>query len=169
MKWMCCYDIIFLSEVKRRVTSAPGFVVFEARNENYSRGGLVLFIKSSLAPSICKLDNSINEQIWFELDSLPNIVFGGVYIPPTDSIYYHEESFSHLQGKTFDSSKAYIFGGDLNTRIGNTVHILDDDNISHSVSDDVINSHGRKLTQICYDNNLQIVNSQRQLSSGPRK
>ena len=88
LEWLSEYDMVFISEVKRRVSDVPGFTVYEARNEKYSRGGLVLLLKTYLVPDISKMDDSINEQLWVELKSLPNVVFGGMYIPPSDSIYY---------------------------------------------------------------------------------
>ena len=63
LKWLNGFDIVFISEVKRRVKTVPGFTVFEAKNEKYSRGGLVLLVKSYMVHNISKMDNSINEQL----------------------------------------------------------------------------------------------------------
>ena len=48
-----------------------------------------MLVESSLFPAIKSLDVSVNEQIWFELEGLPDYVFGGVYIPPSNT--YSEE------------------------------------------------------------------------------
>jgi exonuclease III len=153
------YDMIFLSEVKRRVTQVPGFEVYEAANENYSRGGLVLLIKPHIDSDIKYIDKSVNEQLWLELKSVPDVIFGGVYIPPTDSIYFKDDAFAQIQSKTIDPDKHQIVGGDMNARCGNLVEELcNNPNMSYSFSDATINSSGRDLIQVCKDNNLQIVN-----------
>ena len=71
--------MVFISEVKQRVSfKVPGFEVIEANNVKFSRGGLVMLIKSYLVPNIKNIDKSVNEQIWIELDSLPDVLIGCV-------------------------------------------------------------------------------------------
>ncbi len=161
LSWLNDFDVIFLSEVKRRVVEVPGFEVFEANNEKYSRGGLVMLMKPYLASDLRYVDKSVNEQLWFELKSVPDVIFGGVYIPPSDSIYYKDEAFAQVQSKTINPDKQYVFGGDVNARCGKLVSDLCNgrsQESSYSIVDAIINSNGRDLVQVCKDNNLYVIN-----------
>ena len=159
---ICMYDVIFISEIKQKLSvKIPGYEAVEAKNEKYSRGGLIMFVKSSLFPSIKSIDNSVNEQIWFELEALPNYVFGGVYIPPSNSLFFREDAFPYIQQRTSDKEKYYVFGGDFNARCGDKVcELIKNDNeiLNYRISDHAVNDNGKELVQICSDNHLLIVN-----------
>ena len=131
---------MFISEIKQRLGyQIPGFKIIEAGNEKSNRGGLAMLIKLQLYKDIKCIDKSIQEQIWFELNSVPNVVFGGIYITPSESLYFRMSAFAELQGKTRDNNKSYIFGGDLNARCGGHVNDLIPDEWRYSFVDASIN------------------------------
>ena len=113
MKWMSKHDIVVLSEIHRAtVKHAPGFVPIVARNDSPThRGGLVVLFKHSIYPEVCDVDKSIPEQIWFKLNSIPDVHFCGAYVAPVDSPYANDASFAEIQAKTDRSDYHCCCGG----------------------------------------------------------
>ena len=120
-----------------------------------------MLIKSRLVSNIKHIDKSINEQLWLELDLLPDVVIGGVYIPPSESSFFLDTAFPDVQRKTLEH-KSFIFGGDMNARCGsltnNLISNTDSSSVTYTTCDPVMNSNGRDVIQICKDNHLYIVN-----------
>ena len=160
--WLDSFDLIFLSEVKRRVPNdIPGFMCFEARNSNINRGGLILLVKNRLVDDIRSLDDKMEEQLWLELKSFPDVIFGGIYIPPYESLYFKRDFMAYVSGKTADMAKKYVVGGDFNARCGDKVlSLLDADSpvVKYDICDYTTNNNGKELIRICKDNNLLVVN-----------
>ena len=55
-----------------------------------------MLVKSSSFPSIKFLDVSVKEKIWFELEGLPNFVFGGIYIRSSNILFFRDEAFPYI-------------------------------------------------------------------------
>ena len=114
------YSLVFLSEIKTTATiSCTGFTVFKHPAKQGHRGGVALLLKPWLARFLRKIDKSYENILVCEFDLMPNIVFVGCYISPSDSPYYDSAVFGHLQGlMKEDEGKKFIIMGDLNSRIG---------------------------------------------------
>ena len=93
------YDIISLNEIKTPLSvSYPGCVSIPSRDSsNPSRGGTCVLIKNHLSSQVTQVDISKPDQVWLQLKCQPGILFGFLYIPPHDSPYYSESSFSYIQ------------------------------------------------------------------------
>lgn len=82
-----------LSEIKRaNVTYAPGFILVVAKNKNTQRGGVVTLFKYNVYNEVTVIDASPQEQIWFQ-PSVPGVMFGGIYIPPSDLAFFSNVTF----------------------------------------------------------------------------
>ena len=118
--------------------------------------------------------------MWFKiekgfLNSTKDILVCGVYIPPCNSKYFDIELFEQLEQDVvhFSSTGSIILMGDFNSRTGkysDTVSqegndIFDDDlsksafePVQRNSFDNVLNSHGKRLLDICKNLDLRIVN-----------
>ena len=148
-KWLCRHDVVFLCETKTNISlTVPGFNVIVGRTRSPARGGVVFLIKSYLWDKLVRVDVSEEDQIWLELSFLPGIVFGGCYIPPSDSMYYSDQSFAYMQS---------------NARLGSAVMTLpkDDPHLIYRPVDNVKNPNasGRRLLGLCKDCDLLVVNN----------
>lgn len=164
------YDIVSLNEIKTPLSvSYPGYKSIISRDiGNPSRGGTCVLIRNSLSTQVTNIDLSKPDQVWLQLKCQPCILFGFLYIPPHDSPYYNESSFSYIQEKLKGESTAnscFIIG-DINARFGQKVKdllpYLDLPNMSYPViSDPVVNSNtnANLMFSICCDERLLIVNN----------
>ena len=111
-----------------------------------------MLVKSSLVRFVRKVDLSYEGQIWLELTCFPEFIFGGVYIPPDDSMYYDVSQFGFLNANVHDR-KRFIVMGDFNSRVG-TPPVLDtsDPPLSYEgIKDVTVNSHGKKVVGCVYE------------------
>ena len=161
LTWIHKHDIVFLGEIKSgKPPCVPGFRCEIARNIKSTRGGVAVLLKNHIAPELCELDKSTNEQVWFSLKSLPNIRFCGAYISPSNSLYSSVESIANLQAQTMNKEKHYIIAGDLNARFGSKIHeLISDNGMSYSPVDLGENDNGKAVLQVCKDQNLYVVNN----------
>ena len=166
------YDMIGLNEIKTPLPiSCPGYRSITSRDsKNPDRGGTCVLIKSQLSSQVIEIDISKPDQVWLKLKCLPGIIFGFLYIPPHDSPYFNEASFSYIQEKLKEEStvNSCIIIGDLNTRMGERVKdlpfYLDLPDLSYpTIPDPVINpnTNGNLLYSICSEDKLIIVNNAR--------
>ena len=95
----------------------------------------------------------------------------GSYIPPRDSMYFSEQCFYEIINilEPINSNYVIFGGGDMNSRIGNLFKSLrppTNDSFYRNNIDDITNSHGQLLYDICkaykyYSlNNLTIYNTE---------
>ena len=111
-------------------------------------------------PYVLNVDRGFENHVLVSLKG-GHRVFGS-YIPPSDSIYYKDEYFfavpSFLSPINCDS--AFVGGGDLNSRVGDRVHMDNDINGQYRRNPDtVVNSHGRMLKDICKNSNCFLLNN----------
>ena len=157
MKWIVKHDIVVISELKRSsLKHVPGYVPVVSTSLNPSRGGVAVLFKHNVYSKIEKIDRSIVDQVWFELKSLPNVKFGGVYIPPDSSPYFDSKNIAEIQGRTQNCRCVVI--GDFNSRCGKKIYELEDEQIKYTQTDLITNDHGKSIVRLCKDNNLCIVN-----------
>ena len=164
------YDLISLNEIKTPLKiSCPGYISLTSRDmSNPSRGGTCVLIKNQLISQVSGLDLSIPDQVWLQLKYLPGILFGFVYVPPHDSPYFSETSFSAIQEKlkTVSSVNECIIVGDINARLGKKVRELPDDldinELSYPTIPDPIqtaNTNANIIYSMCCEEKLAIVNN----------
>ena len=159
---MTDHDIVILTEIKRaKLNHAPGFIPVVAKNQNSQRGGVAILFKQEIYQEVTAIDTTAQEQIWFQLRTVPGMKFGGVYIPPSDSPFFSSTSFAEIQARTQDSAYGYIVAGDMNTRCGDLVNDLVKDchEIYYRPVDKTVNSNGKAIVQVCKDNNLVALNN----------
>ena len=97
-------------------------------------------VRSSLFSDLCHIDNSYNDQLWFSFSSIPDVRFCGAYITPTSSPYYNPSDIANIQAKTMDRTMNYVVMGDLNARLGDSVHsIVSDHRLKYNVIDRGVN------------------------------
>ena len=158
------YDILFLNEIKTSAKiSCTGFKVYQHSAKQGHRGGVALLLKPWLAKFVRRIDKSYENVLVCELAVIPNTVFVGCYIPPSDSPYYDDAVYGHLQSLVRnDEGKNFIIIGDLNSRVGTLLNFRNGDNeLKYVGCEDgvTINKNGRATTQLCQDNNLIVINN----------
>ena len=164
------YDLISLNEIKTPLKiSCPGYISLTSRDmSNPSRGGTCVLIKNQLISQVSGLDLSIPDQVWLQLKYLLGILFGFVYVPPHDSPYFSETSFSAIQEKlkTVSSVNECIIVGDINARLGKKLRELPDDldinDLSYPTIPDPIqtaNTNTNIIYSMCCEEKLAIVNN----------
>ena len=164
------YDLISLNEIKTPLKiSCPGYISLTSRDmSNPSRGGTCVLIKNQLISQVSGVDLSIPDQVWLQLKYLPGIFFGFVYVPPHDSPYFSETSFSAIQEKlkTVSSVNECIIVGDINARLGKKLRELPDDldinDLSYPTIPDPIqtaNTNANIIYSMCCEEKLAIVNN----------
>ena len=148
--------------------SVPGFVTFNGNTcaNSPNRGGIVILVRNGIAEFLYDIDRSINDQIWFRLSFIPEVLFGGCYIPPSDSLYYDDQSFSHIVRKRLEHPEwERILFGDFNSRLGPAIRTLveHDPSMDYRVIDPINNpnQNGNRLLGVLRDCDMFIVNNLR--------
>jgi hypothetical protein len=154
------YDVVFLSELKHTYPlTIPGFQYIRSRviTEEEHRGGVGILIKQYLWPEVHDIDIN-HDQVWFSLQSVPDTVFGAIYISPRDSPYYRPQSFATIQ-EHCNCENVFILG-DFNARLSSLNKFKNPTrNIDYTPNPDgIINANGRELLSLCESNGLIPVN-----------
>ena len=161
LKFLMQYDLVWLLEVKSVYQkSVPGFYMYNNMSRRGShRGGVTLLIKCALMQFVTKVDMDADNMIWVELSVCEGVKFGGVYIPPEDSLYCEASPFQTLSERC-SISRDEIVLGDFNARVGSPVMSCGDASVYKydGVKDPVVNSHGRMLLNMCRNNNMVVMN-----------
>ena len=148
-------------------------------------GGVSVFIKEHIRKFVKFLPQSNSDIVWMMIHkgnnyvAIPDTYIGCVYIPPESSSYGKDHTktiWDQLEKDTehFSTRGNVILCGDFNARTGNLEDFIkmDGDNNVYDIpscyitdkvhkrhsSDKVIQKFGRKLTQMCIDNNMYILN-----------
>ena len=133
--------------------------------DNSHRGGTTVLVKNYLSQEVISMDMSIPDQVWFQLRSIPKVVFGACYIPPSDSPFFSHMEFASMQERLTSETtdNRYIIFGDMNARLGRSVRDINDcDNFSYpELPDDVTtpNDNAYLLSTICRDHDLVVINN----------
>ena len=115
------YDVVFISEIKDRGDlHFSGYRFFRDKYRHPNRGGICVFIKHYLCVDIKHVDFVRDNSIWIEFIFLKDVVIGGTYIPPRDSLYFEDALFAELQEKVMVKylDKSVILLGDMNAHLG---------------------------------------------------
>ena len=155
------YDIIWILETKQVQTpTVPGFLVYHnaSRHGNH-RGGVMLLVKQIFHNYLVNVNLTLESQIWFELSCYPNTRFGGIYIPPEDSLYYDQTINANIYAQLNETEKVVMLG-DFNARVGKPEMFDSKGNKLEYVNtcDSTQNAPGKKLLNLCKDKSLVIAN-----------
>ena len=174
-KFLIGFDIISLNEVKSSLDICiPGYVPYRSKyvtGPASLRGGTVVMVRNCLANQVYNIDNTMVDQVWFQLKCIPAVLFGFCYVPPTDSSYFNHQLFANLHEKINDYNgfNNICIIGDMNARFGSTVsNLLSRSSnpgiqaCSYPVIEDDISSPNNSaflLSSICVDNELVVLNN----------
>ena len=161
--WLNERDVVFTCEnFTDTEFFVPGFRVIVGRSRNASRGGVAFLIRNYLYSRLATVDLSVEEQIWIKFDFMSDVLFGGCYIAPINSVYYSESDMAMIQSKCIEhNSSKYIFFGDLNSKCGGKISdlIKNIPNCSYSIPyNSKADKGGNQLRGICSDLRMTPVN-----------
>ena len=161
------FDICFVSET--HMTKGQSFKIqnFKCFNHPYSdvlgskpRGGMLCMIKESCLQHVNKVDRDTPETIILTLHGGHKIF--GLYIPPSDSLYYDDTLFTNISNifQQNCENRVIIGGGDLNCRVGNIKRTLPLLRAKYRPNvDTFVNSHGKMLEKICNSYKCYVMNN----------
>jgi exonuclease III len=167
------YD--FLSLNRKKITRKSGGIGVFVKSE---------YIEKKL---VIKETNQINKNVlWFKLDKKlcgVDIICGALYIEPESSKYARNDVFDNLEDDICNyMDKNVMLIGDFNARVGNVndLHVGNSFNVNdicyeppcdskdillecgakvkRTAKDIKVNSHGRKLVDICKQSDIVILN-----------
>jgi hypothetical protein len=154
------HDIIFLSELKHSYPiRLPGLKCIRSRiiKGQENRGGVAVLFKHYIWQEVHNID-TLEDQVWFNLHSIPHTKFGAIYIPPRDSPFFNPKSFATIQEHSTQSK--VIILGDMNARAGPLQTLNSQNNeIRYTQNPDpVINTHGKELISLCKTQDMLPIN-----------
>ena len=161
LKFLHEYDIIWISETKHvSTTNIPGFVVYHnVSHHGKHRGGIMLLVKCDVQRYLLNVNMNLDSQIWLELSFLPGVYLAGVYIPPDDSRFYDQGIVANISAQ-IKCKKHVIILGDFNARTGKPKlsNKRGEEYDYINISDNTLNTPGKRLLNMCTDNSLVIAN-----------
>jgi len=190
------FDFVILCETwaHSNVVEVRGFRAVTDQDAAQSRkggrdfGGIVLLYKNTLHDWISIVKKTCN-FLWFKIDknyakTVKDIYTCGLYIPLCNSPYFNVELFEKLENdiEIFSSQGSILLMGDLNARTGkysdsvckegNNLTTNNQSEFSlcptqRNSFDNELNSHGKRLLEICKSADLRILNGSQWLF--PRK
>ena len=150
-----------------------------SKNGGRNSGGIILLYKNVFHDWISFVKTSPN-FLWFKFNkhytkTTEDIYVCGLYVPPTTSNYFDPEIFEELEKDilNFSSKGSILLLGDFNSRTGkysdSVCHeghnIITNDQSDSSFRpsqrnsyDNELNSHGKRLLDICKSADLKILN-----------
>ena len=161
------------------------FHVHRPKRHKYGRksGGIICLYKKYFDKKVMMVKSPISDILWIKIEKsvvgLDKDVFvGAVYISSKGSSgNYSSDLFEHLEVSVmrFLSVGYVILGGDFNARVGNLNDVIKDDSLNNFVplpqfynpdtvlvnrnfKDNIINSFGKSLTNLCISAKLRILN-----------
>ena len=167
------FDMIGLNEVKTDLpVSLPGYVSYKSiASGGTHRGGTVLLLRRSLQSGVISVDTGMEGQVWVRLSYAPDILFGFVYIPPSDSPYFNPVLISAIQEKikTANFNTEFVILGDMNARFGASIRdwiacvdVPDIHSYTYPVINDTVrvpNDNALAISSLCVELKLIIINN----------
>ena len=155
------FQIVWLLEIKTTsCISVPGFHTYHNPSKYCGRrGGVAMLVKYSLLKYVKYVNTSIEGQILVKFSCYPDLVFGGVYIPPSDSPYFRQSCFGNLLAAVNDDFSSIVLG-DFNSRVGRP-EIYDQSLNPYEydgIVDSNINENGRQLLNLCRGSSMVVGN-----------
>ena len=91
----------------------------------------------------------------------PDVLFGGFYIPPTDSKYYDDFSFAAIVAKVQSDPRKIIIMGDFNSKFKDyNMLVSTNENLAYINQPETNqNTNGKILQNICEIGKLVILNN----------
>ena len=147
MELVIGFDLFLVAETKLDTTDlinigGSEFISKPRQQPSLRRsGGLGLFVKAELSKNIETMQSESDYVLWVKLDksymqSDKHIVFGIVYVPPTQSRFLNEDKFEIFQNEITDMSCNfnYIYlAGDWNAQTANLA--------DYTTGDDFLSKH----------------------------
>ena len=86
----------------------------------------MVLVKKHLSSFVHNIDLSVGDQIWLQISSFEDVMFGFCYVPPSDCQYYSHDVFASIQEKLMsnDMRNSFVIMGDMNGRFGRAVRDL---------------------------------------------
>ena len=154
------FDVIWLSELKTELNAhLPGFKAFRNTKRYKTHGGICLYIKYSLVTQINVMRFDGDDGVWVSFFCTPNIIFGGVYVPPDTSPYFNVTLFSTINNRMKELGKPCVLFGDFNAKIADKNTMVTDTSMGYPVQRTPGNHSGNILHEICHDNKLIVLNN----------
>lgn len=157
------FDIIWISEIKTNLQiHLPGFYSYRNVSTRYSNhGGIILFIKNELNIYVKEVKFERDDGIWLSLTIYPDILFGGFYVPPTDSKFHDDFPFASIMEKIQLDARKLIIMGDFNSKIidYNTLLSVNEKLVYVNQPEAKQNANGKVLQNICKIGKLVILNN----------
>ena len=111
------------------IVSLSGFsYISQPRKELSFRrsGGIALYVKNNIFEFCTEQPSESDYVLWVCLDKRltdtdENVIFGIVYIPPSQSRFYNDDEMLKLENEIISvcsSNKYVILSGDFNARVG---------------------------------------------------
>ena len=156
----------------------------KSKHNNRHFGGLGILVRKCLHNFVTILPNTCRDYQWIKLDKIffnlnRDLYICLIYIPPTVSPYIQKLNYDILDCLEQDILKYKDLGniiltGDLNARTGSESDLIVDDNsdflpifedypidnqvTGRSSKDNVVDSRGRDVIDLCISNQLRILN-----------
>ena len=80
-------------------------------------GGIGLFVKYSLVDEVKNVDFIGDDAVFVSFITIPNVLFSGWYVTPSDSRYACNDVFASMSSKLFDEDRSMVLLGDFNAKI----------------------------------------------------
>ena len=148
-RFLCTFDIIFLSEVQSALpVNLAGYVTHRGHGEDMHRGGCATLIKNKLMQHVAKIESPHHECTLLKMKFLNKVTIASCYVAPTDSNYHTYAPLMEIHDRLMQAPNedSFIVLGDLNARFGNErLGFINEDNtplldrpVSYSPSPDPI-------------------------------
>ena len=109
--------------------------------------------------SICKYVHNVEtfvDQVWIKISLLSDFTLGACYIPPTDSPFFTQDAYAHIQENCIAGNCLLV--GDLNSRMPN-LNRFGDSAISYTENPDTgKNMNGTNVSSVCEQCDMTPVN-----------
>ncbi len=156
------------------------------KDANRESGGIAVLVKNYLLKYIKRQPTASEDSIWLKIDrsiasANKDIYLGAIYLPPEKSSYYANQTIDswdvvEREITIFKGKGDLLLCGDFNARTGRLQDFIPHDchdkyvNLPNSYTPDphniiernnldcTINSHGRRLVNICTGQYLGIIN-----------
>ena len=154
---MADYDIVFICETHANgelLKNVDGFhIIADPVFSSKSHGGMASYVNLKLFPYVTNI-RFTKCTLSFSFSTLPGYCFMLVYMYPLDSPNFDLNDFGILSEEiSFWINKGFVpfMGGDYNSRLGD-INLLSQRTLKWRYTqnlDQIMNSHGRELADIC--------------------
>jgi exonuclease III len=158
LQLLTTFDVIWLSELKTDSdVHIPGFKTYRNKERYSNHGGIGLFIKYSLADDVENVQFCGDDAVLVTFKTIPDVVFSGWYVAPSDSRYATNDVFASMSAKLSEDRNVVMLG-DFNAKIKDRNAVLDHPAYAYNNDNHPHNNYGDILECITRDNKLVLLN-----------